>query len=123
VNRHAGDTRGRRLPPVDSMHVHRYPVDRRIVVPNMPQVRFTQNIQRHVVCPQREAAGSTVREVLDAYFDATPSARGYVLDDQRSLRRHMVVFINGSQIHDRAALSDPVAPDATIDVMQALSGG
>lgn len=89
----------------------------------MPHVRFTENIQRHVACPAGTVKGTTVREALEAVFAVNERARGYVLDDQGGLRKHMVVFVNGRMIHDRAGLSDPVAPDAAIDVMQALSGG
>jgi molybdopterin synthase sulfur carrier subunit len=89
----------------------------------MPTVRFTQNIQRHVACPTREAAGATVREVIEDYFRTNERARSYVLDDQGKLRRHMAAFINGRQITDRDALSDPVPEDAVVDVVQALSGG
>jgi hypothetical protein len=35
----------------------------------------------------------------------------------------MAAFIDGQQIEDRAGLSDPVGPDAVIDIVQALSGG
>jgi molybdopterin synthase sulfur carrier subunit len=89
----------------------------------MPLVRFTENIQRHVPCPERRVAGCTVREALNACFTENPRARAYVLDEHGSLRRHMVVFVDGRQIADRADLSDPVADTGTIDVMQALSGG
>jgi molybdopterin synthase sulfur carrier subunit len=89
----------------------------------MPQVRFTQNIQRHVACPDRHVGGRTVREALDAYFTEHDSARSYVLDERGELRTHMNIFVQGRPITDRAALSDPVAEDGTVDVMQALSGG
>lgn len=89
----------------------------------MPLVRFTQNIQRHVACPPATVGGQSVRGALDAYFATNGPARGYVLDDQGCLRKHMIIFINGKAIADRAALSDPVDANATIDVMQALSGG
>jgi hypothetical protein len=65
----------------------------------------------------------TVREALEAVFVANPQARSYVLDDQSSLRKHMVVFVNGGLIRDRTSLSDLVAADDEIYVMQALSGG
>ena len=67
----------------------------------MPMVAFTQNIQRHVQCPPTDAPGA--------------------LDDQGVLRKHMVVFVNGNAIGDRATLSDPVPKDAEVYVMQALS--
>ena len=89
----------------------------------MPTVRFTQNIQRHVICPTREASGSTLRAVLDDYFRDNESARGYVLDEQGRIRQHMVVFIDGEMVRDRDRLSDAVKPDSVIDVIQSLSGG
>lgn len=89
----------------------------------MPQVRFTQNIQRHVACPTRTVEGSSVRAVLDAYFAANPPARGYVLDDQGALRKHMAIFVNGEPVLDRTRLDDPVPEDGVVDVLQALSGG
>ncbi|MCZ6836126.1 MAG: MoaD/ThiS family protein [Planctomycetota bacterium] len=89
----------------------------------MAQIRFTQNIQRHVPCPPAHVTASTVREALDAYFEIHSRAKGYVLDDQRALRKHMAVFINGVQIKDRDTLSDTLQSDDLLDVMQALSGG
>ena len=58
----------------------------------MAKVVFTPNIQRHVACPEAEAAGRTVREVLDNVFAENAQARGYVLDDQSALRKHMTIF-------------------------------
>jgi len=87
------------------------------------RVSFTANLQRHVSCPPTEAPGATVREVLDAVFAGNPRARSYVLDDQGSLRHHMLVFLDNVRIADRATLSDRVAEHSEIHVMQALSGG
>jgi sulfur-carrier protein len=89
----------------------------------MPTVRFTANIQRHVTCPPREVEGCTLRRVLDAYFAAHPAARGYVLDDQGRVRKHMAVFIDGRQMADREGLSDQVPASGVVDVVQSLSGG
>jgi len=89
----------------------------------MARVVFTPNIQRHVSCPATEAPGATVRAVLDAVFVANPQARGYVLDDQKALRRHMTIFVDGVLIQDRSTLSDPVGDASTVYVFQALSGG
>ncbi len=60
---------------------------------------------------------------MGAYFAANPSARGYVLDDQSALRKHMVIFVDGRQITDRIGLSDSVPQDGLVEVIQALSGG
>ncbi|HVK85923.1 MAG TPA: MoaD/ThiS family protein [Kofleriaceae bacterium] len=89
----------------------------------MPTVVFTPNLKRHVECPTEAVAGSTVREVLDAVFAPNPRLRGYVLDDQGALRKHMSVFVDGEQIADRERMSDPVRAASEIYVMQALSGG
>lgn len=89
----------------------------------MPRVVFTQNIQRHVACPETDVPGQTVREVLEAVFADNPQARGYVLDDQGALRRHMTVFVDGTMVRDRTTLAEPVGPAGTVHVFQALSGG
>jgi sulfur-carrier protein len=89
----------------------------------MPSVRFTRNIQRHVDCPTIDVPGATLGEVLNAYFATNERARGYVLEDDGRLRKHMAVFIDGQQIADRDTLSDLVSSDAVVDVVQSLSGG
>jgi len=89
----------------------------------MPRVVFTQNLKRHIDCPEMEVAGATVRDALDHVFDEHQKLRGYVLDDQNALRQHMVIFLNGTPVKDRRELSDPVTPATEIFVMQALSGG
>ncbi len=86
----------------------------------MPKVGFTENIQRHVQCPETTVPGRTVRE---AVFAGNPRARGYVLDDQAGLRRHMTIFVDGAPVRDRIGLSDPVSETSHIFVFQALSGG
>jgi len=89
----------------------------------MPQVTFTQNLQRHLSAPPRRVEGGTVREALDVVFDENPRLRGYVLDDQGRLRKHVVIFVDGQMIQDRARLTDEVRPTSEVVVMQALSGG
>jgi molybdopterin converting factor small subunit len=89
----------------------------------MAKVVFTPNIQRHVALPAAEASGRTVRDVLEAVFTDNPQARGYVLDDQSGLRKHMTIFVDGRMIRDRARLTDAVTESSTVYVFQALSGG
>ena len=89
----------------------------------MATVVFTPNLKRHVECPTETVEGATVRAVLDSVFAHNPRLRGYIVDEQGSLRRHMSVFVDGQQIVDRDRLSDPVRPASEIYVMQALSGG
>jgi len=89
----------------------------------MVKVSFTPNIQRHVACPSSEVQGRTVREVLEAFFSDNERARGYVLDDRGGLRTNVVVFVDGEAVKDRTGLTDAVAEDGEVHVMQALSGG
>jgi sulfur-carrier protein len=89
----------------------------------MAEVVFTNNLKRHVPCPDVSVPGATVRQVLENVFADNPRLRSYVVDERGMLRKHMVVFIDGQQIIDREHLSDPTQPNAKIYVMQALSGG
>ena len=89
----------------------------------MPTVAFTPNLQRHLDCPELSVAADTVADALEAVFRDNPKLRGYVLDEQGRLRKHVAVFVGGELIHDRLGLSDTVAADQDIFVMQALSGG
>lgn len=89
----------------------------------MARVSFTSNLRRHVDCPAEDVAGSTVREVLEGYFAAYPAVRSYVLDEQGHVRRHVAVFVGGTQLDDVTGQTDPVDADTEIVVMQALSGG
>ena len=89
----------------------------------MARVTFTANLRRHRAARAAEAAGGTVREVLERVFADDPLLRSYILDDQGRLRRHVNVFVGGQMIGDRLRLSDPVAAGDEIYVLQALSGG
>jgi len=89
----------------------------------MTTLSFTPNLRRHVETPDVSVAGATVRLVLDRYFVANPVVRGYVLDDQGALRKHVAIFVNQELIRDRSGLSDPVREGDNIFVVQALSGG
>ncbi len=89
----------------------------------MALVRFTANLARHCDTAELYVAGADVASVLATVFAARPGARGYVLDDQGRLRKHMAVFVDGVQVRDRACLGDAVGPDSTVDLIQALSGG
>jgi len=85
----------------------------------MPRITFTAHLRRWAPAEPVEVAGATVRLALDAVFAERPDLCSYVLDDQRRLRKHVALFVDG----ERAALDDAVAPEAEICVLQALSGG
>jgi molybdopterin synthase sulfur carrier subunit len=72
----------------------------------VPRVSFTSALQRFL-----------------AVFAERPALRGYVLDDQGAVRRHVAIYVGGDPVRDRTGLSDPVGVAAEIYVLQALTGG
>ena len=89
----------------------------------MPRVVFTSNLQRHLDCPETAVAAGTVASALAEVFAAQPRARGYVLDEQGQLRKHVAVFVDGRRVRDRERLTDAVGETSEVYVMQALTGG
>ncbi len=85
----------------------------------MVRVSFTPNLRRHLPCPSLEAEGTTVGEALAAVFAEHGRLRGYILDDQARLRRHVSVYLNDR----KAELATAIVEGDEIYVMQALSGG
>ncbi len=90
---------------------------------SVPRVAFTPHLKRHLDCPIQDVSGRTLAETLGNVFAENPQLRSYILDDQGSLRQHVVIFIDDQVVQDRGKLSDAVLPASEIYVMQALSGG
>jgi sulfur carrier protein ThiS len=89
----------------------------------MARVSFTSALQRFLAAPSALVEGGTVGDALAEVFASQPALRGYVLDDQGALRRHVAVYVNGGPVSDRVRLTDAVGPHDEIYVFQALSGG
>jgi sulfur-carrier protein len=89
----------------------------------MAHIFFAASIQRHVATPEREIDARTLGDALEAVFAEHPRLRGYVLDDQGSLRKHLSVFVDGHPVRDRRHLSDALGEESRVYVVQALSGG
>lgn len=89
----------------------------------MPVVSFTSALQRFMPVADAVVDARTVGEALAVVFAAQPALRGYLLDDQGALRRHVAIYVGGDRVRDRQRLSDPVGPQDEIHVFQALSGG
>ncbi len=71
----------------------------------MPKVSFTRALERFVKAPSLTVEGATLGEALDKVFAANPALRGYVLDDQGAVRRHVAIYINGQIVRDRVHLA------------------
>jgi len=89
----------------------------------MPLVSFAPALTRHVPCAPQQVAPGTLADALDAAFAAAPALRGYVLDEQGAVRKHVAVFVNGEMIASRSALGQPLADGDRVMVIQALTGG
>lgn len=89
----------------------------------MATLSFTPNLKRLVECPPATIDAATVHELLVKYFAQRPLVRGYVLEDDGHVRKHMTIFVDGLMVRDRAKLTDSLAPDSDVWVFQALSGG
>jgi molybdopterin synthase sulfur carrier subunit len=89
----------------------------------MARLIFTQQLARFTAAPQVETGAAFLRAGLDTAFDANPRLRGYILDEQGHLRENIVVFIDGRRSLERKRLDDPLRPDSTVYILQALSGG
>ncbi|MFZ5854378.1 MAG: MoaD/ThiS family protein [Chloroflexota bacterium] len=68
---------------------------------------------------RQEVEGTTVGEVLDALDARTPGLRDRLVEEGPRLRRHINVFVDGRP----ADLETPVAPEETVHVIPAISGG
>lgn len=84
---------------------------------------FFASIQRHIPTPERQVDARTLREALETVFATQARLRGYILDDQGALRKHLAVFIDGQPVRDRQHLSDPLDKASRVYVIQALTGG
>lgn len=90
----------------------------------MPIVRFTSNLKRFYpkLADMRVNSG-TISEVISSVNESYPGIQSYLLDDQKSLRKHVNIFINDKMVVDRITLLDEIDEDDEIYIMQALSGG
>ena len=89
----------------------------------MARLIFTQQLARFTAVPQVNTGAATLRAGLEDAFAANPALRGYVLDEQGHLRDNVVVFLDGRRCAERILLADPLTPDSTVYILQALSGG
>ncbi len=89
----------------------------------MARLIFTQQLARFTSVPQVDSGAASLRPALESAFDANPRLRGYILDEQGHLRENVVVFIDGRRSLERTRLDDPLRPDSTVYILQALSGG
>jgi hypothetical protein len=90
----------------------------------MPHVNFTRHLERFFpTLAAGEVPGATVRAVIDELERRHPGFASFILDETGRLRRHVNVFVGEEPLRDRERLSDALAADDKLFIMQALSGG
>ncbi len=92
----------------------------------MPRVEVTRHL--YTFFPALEGqdlnvSGGTVAEAVQAVEKLAPGFAFYVCDERGRLRQHVNVFVDGRPIKDRGTLTDPIAGDSRVLILQALSGG
>jgi molybdopterin converting factor small subunit len=63
--------------------------------------------------------GSTVRDVLGALESEHPAIAGWIMDEQKCIREHVNVFVNGERGREETVLET----DDRIHVIPSISGG
>jgi molybdopterin synthase sulfur carrier subunit len=86
----------------------------------MPTVRLRAPLSE-LAGGQRElrVEGATVRDVLRTLEDEHPPIAGWILDEQKSIREHINVFVNGEKSREETALG----ADDRIHIIPSISGG
>jgi molybdopterin converting factor small subunit len=67
-----------------------------------------------------DASGATLGDVLHDLDRQYPGIRFRMIDEQNKVRRHIRIFINGTQVVD---LARPLNAADDVVIVQALSGG
>lgn len=89
----------------------------------MATLHFTAHLRAVAPREPLEVDAPTVSAALESAFGAYPQLRGYVLDDQGRVRRHVAVFLDGAMLDRKTALEAALTPASEVYVLQALSGG
>ena len=85
----------------------------------MTTIQLRTPLKHNVGASSVEVTGSSVAEVVLALEQQAPAVKGWVLDEQGRVRRHVNVFVNG----EPASEGDPVNPADRIDIIHAITGG
>ena len=86
----------------------------------MMRVILTGSIRQHVGgLGAVEVDGHTARAAVAALETSYPALRGWVVDEQGALRRHVKLFLRGRAV----ALDAGVGPEDELHIVAAISGG
>ncbi len=84
------------------------------------KVLIPSSLRSYTEKGQAEARGATLGAVLGDLERQYPGIRFRVVDEQERIRRHIRIFVNGTQARD---LTQPLDGTEEVIIVQALSGG
>lgn len=89
----------------------------------MAKISFTAHLRKVAPPGATHVTAPTLGRALSEIFARAPKLKGYVVDEQDRLRRHVVIFINGTRLAPVGWADCVLGADDDVYVMQALSGG
>lgn len=89
----------------------------------MATISFTAHLRKVAPPGATKVAADNLGDALDQVFAKAPKLKGYVVDEQNRLRRHVVIFLNGARIAPANWSTQVLAVGDEVYVMQALTGG
>ncbi|MBI2257002.1 MAG: MoaD/ThiS family protein [Proteobacteria bacterium] len=89
----------------------------------MARISFTAHLRKIAPAGATQVQAPTLGRALSEIFARAPKLKGYVVDEQDRLRRHVVIFVNGMRLAPVGWADVALHDDDDVYVMQALSGG
>ena len=88
----------------------------------MVSVVLTANLQKYYPEKSFRMEASTVLELLQKMDAVRANFSSYILEDDKSVRKHVNIFLNGDLL-PKSNTAAPLKNGDTVHIMQALSGG
>lgn len=89
----------------------------------MATVHLTRMLAEVAGTEEIPVDAATLAAVLDGAFEACPRLRGYVVDEQGRIRKHIAVFVDGVRADSERRPDQALEPDSEVHIFPALSGG
>jgi len=87
-------------------------------------VSFTPHLRRFFdLPPTADVEAATLAALVRRLDERWPGLGFYITDEQGHLRQHVAVWIDGTPLEDRDALTDALEATSKVHILQALSGG
>lgn len=88
----------------------------------MIQVTMTSNLKKYYPQSTFQIEASDLRELFKKMDAVRPGFSGYILEDNRVVRRHVNIFVN-KELLAKDQVDFKLPKDCSVHIMQALSGG